>query len=346
MAKNDTVVIGGADTHKDSFHMAAIDGQGRRLGCRPYAASASGYKEAIKWLRSLGELTQVGIECTGSYGVGLTSAVRKVGIKVLEVYWPDRQERRRRGRDDEIDAYAAASSALSGQRCCPAKATSDTLDGMRALKCAHDSCVKAQTAAKNSLQGMVVACDESLRASLRGLRTDALVKKCAAFHADGDAIKGALRSVARRIACLEKERAALDAELDRLTGLLLPKTRAVPGVGPQVGARLALAAGADPTRLGAESSFAALCGTSPVPASSGKTEQMRLSRGGNRRANSALHMMACARIKRGGPDREFYERKIAEGKGSMGALRCAKRYAARKVFKPLCDDLLALGVSI
>lgn len=346
MAKNGTVVIGGADTHKDSFHMAAIDGQGRRLGCKPYAASASGYREAIRWLRSLGELSEVGIECTGSYGVGLSSALRKAGVKVWEVYWPDKQERRRRGKDDEIDAYAAASSALSGQRCCSAKATSDALDGIRALKCAYDSCVKAQTAAKNSLQGMVVTCDESLRSALCKLKTDALVKKCAAFHGSGNAVKSALRSVARRIICLEEERAELDGKLERLTKTLLPKTRAISGVGPQIAARLATAAGADPTRLDRESSFSALCGTSPVSASSGKTEQMRLSRGGNRKANNALHMMVCARIKKGGPDRGFYERKVAEGKGTMGALRCAKRYAARKVFKPLCDDLLALGVSI
>jgi transposase len=343
MAEKDRIVIGGADTHKDSFHMAAIDGQGRRLGCRPFAAAASGYKEALRWLRSLGEPSRVGIECTGSYGAGLAAAVRRAGLEAWEVYWPDKQERRRRGKDDWIDAYAAAGAALSGQRCCVAKATSAALDGLRALKAVYDSCTKAQVAAKNSLQGMVVTCDEPLRTELRGLGTEALVKRCAAFRRGKDGVRSALRLVGRRAAALGKERDELAGELDCMTRQLLPQTRAIFGVGPQTAVVLALAAGADPTRLAKESSFAALCGASPVSASSGKTEYMRLSRGGNRKANSALHRIALTRVGRGGPDKGFYERKLAEGKGTMGALRCAKRYAARKVFGPLSHDLAAIG---
>jgi transposase len=343
MAEDKGVVIGGADTHKDTFHMAAIDAQGRKIGCRVYPGCASGYRQALSWLSLLGKVSQVGIECTGSYGAGLAREARRASLEVWEVYWPDKQERRRRGKSDEIDAYAAASATLSGHRCCLAKADSFVLDGIRALKVAYNSATKEQTAAKNSLQGLVVSLDESLRAKLRGLSTDTLVKKCASFRGSKDATKVALRSIAKRIVSFEKERRELEKELDFLTRHFLPQTREIFGVGAQIAATLALCAGADPTRLCKESSFAALCGTSPLQASSGKTQQMRLNRGGNRKANSALHTMVLSRIGKNGPDREFYERKIAEGKGSMGAMRCAKRYAARTVFAPLCRDLKALG---
>jgi transposase len=47
------------------------------------------------------------------------------------------------------------------------------------------------------------------------------------------------------------------------------------GVGPEVAAALLITAGGNPDRLNSEASFAALCGVSPVPASSGKTHRYR-----------------------------------------------------------------------
>jgi len=50
---------------------------------------------------------------------------------------------------------------------------------------------------------------------------------------------------------------------------------------------LLIAAGDNPQRRRSEGAFAYLCGVAPIPASSGKTTRHRLSRGGNRQANSA-----------------------------------------------------------
>jgi len=57
-----------------------------------------------------------------------------------------------------------------------------------------------------------------------------------------------------------------------------------------------LTAGDTSSRLQSEASFAALCGVSPVPASSGKVTRHRLNRGGDRAANSALHIIAIGRL--------------------------------------------------
>ena len=84
-------------------------------------------------------------------------------------------------------------------------------------------------------------------------------------------------------------------------------------------------------RLRSEASFAALCGVSPVPASSGKTTY-RLSRGGDRAANSALHIIAIGRLRTDPRTQACVTKRITEGHFKLEAIRCVKRYIAREVF--------------
>ena len=97
-------------------------------------------------------------------------------------------------------------------------------------------------------------------------------------------------------------------------------------------AQLLLTAGDNPERLHSEASFAALCGVSPVPASSGKTIRHRLNRGGDRAANSALHIIAIGRLRTDPRTKAYVAKRIAEGHSKLEAIRCLKRYIAREVF--------------
>ena len=85
-------------------------------------------------------------------------------------------------------------------------------------------------------------------------------------------------------------------------------------------------------RLRSEASFASLCGVSPVPASSGKTVRHRLNRGGDRAANSALHIIAIGRLRTDQRTKDYVTRRIAEGHSKLDAIRALKRYLAREVF--------------
>ncbi|MDQ7393757.1 transposase, partial [Salmonella enterica] len=87
-----------------------------------------------------------------------------------------------------------------------------------------------------------------------------------------------------------------------------------------------------PQRLRSESGFAALCGVSPVPVSSGKTNRYRLNRGGDRAANSALHIIAIGRLRTDAKTKEYVARRVAEGHTKMEAIRCLKRYISREVY--------------
>src|SRR5258706_3516895 len=119
-------VVGGVDTHKDLHVAAVVDEHDRVLGSQCFAATRQGYRQMLQWMRSFGELVRVGVESTGTYGAGLLRHLQTAGIDVLEVTAPDKQDRRRRGKDDDLDAQNAAHAAFTGKR----TVTPKTRDGM------------------------------------------------------------------------------------------------------------------------------------------------------------------------------------------------------------------------
>ena len=150
-----------------------------------------------------------------------------------------------------------------------------------------------------------------------------------------DAAKFALRSVAGRWLRLTEEVTELDAQLERLVATAAPALVAVKGVGTQTAAALLVAAGDNPERLRSEGAFAHLCGVAPIPASSGKTIRHRLSRGGNRQANSALYLIAVGRMAWHAPTRAYVKRRTTQGKTKAEIIRCLKRYIARELYAVL-----------
>ena len=113
---------------------------------------------------------------------------------------------------------------------------------------------------------------------------------------------------------------------------LAPDLITKPAVGYESAAQLLITAGDNPDRLTSEAAFAALCGVSPIPASSGKTHRHRLNRGGDRQANSALHIIAIGRLHTDLRTQDYVARKLTEGHSKMEAIRCVKRYLAREMF--------------
>jgi transposase len=116
-------VTGGVDTHLDVHVVAALDPLGGLLGTERFETITAGYKALLNWLKTFGDVTKIGIEGTGSYGSGLTRYLRRVGVEVIEVDRPNREEWRRSGKSDPLDAVEAARSALSGRAGAPSRAT-------------------------------------------------------------------------------------------------------------------------------------------------------------------------------------------------------------------------------
>jgi transposase len=331
-------VLLGVDTHKDVHVAAVLNAAGVLVGSRSFPTTARGYQSLLAWARGFGPVARAGVECTGSYGAALTRHLRQAGVQVMEVNQPDKATRRRRGKTDAVDAEAAARAVLSERATAVPKSGDGHVEAMRMFKLARDSAVKSRTQAINQLQAVLVNVDPALRESLAGLSTKTLIRTCADLaepDTGNPAIAAAfytLQLLARRIQQLTAEARDLEKRIRETVATHNPRLLDRVGVGPDCAAALLITAGDNPERLRKEASFAALCGASPVEASSGKTQRRRLNRGGDRQANAALYRIVLSRLRWDQRTRDYLERRLAEGKTRREAIRCIKRYVAREIY--------------
>ncbi|WP_419552856.1 IS110 family transposase [Candidatus Poriferisodalis sp.] len=350
MPDSQQAVIGGIDCHTDFHVAAALDPLGRVLGTESFPATCVGYRSTHGWLASFGPVAAVGVESTGSYGAALARSLAERGCRVIEVNQPHRHLRARRGKDDAIDAEAAARKVLSGEATASAKDTTGIVEAIRQLSVARNSAVKARTAALCQIGDLLVTAPAALRAQLDTRRTlEGKASACARLRPDTDrladpaqAAKAALRSLARRIAQLGAEADDLERRLDKLVAAAAPTTLSRLGCGTHHTATLLVAAGENIDRFSSEASFAHLCAAAPVPASSGRTSRHRLNFAGNRDANRALYMIVIVRLRYCERTRTYLNRRVAEGKTKKEAIRCLKRFIARELYRTLRADLATL----
>ena len=247
----DQDVFGGVDSHADTLHVAVISDNGGHLADAEFTTTTAGYAAALAFLHAHGHVSAIGVEGTASYGAGFTRAARSQGLHVLEVNRPDRAERRRIGKSDPIDAYAAARAALSGRASSAPK--DDTVAGIRALHNAARSAVKARTAALNQIGHLLITAPDTIRTKygqLKGTdRTDTLARLRPAGDTVNTAVLTALRSLARRVRELTAEHEALTRALDEEVTVHNPGLRAVYGVGPDTTAQLLVTPGGNGERM-------------------------------------------------------------------------------------------------
>lgn len=332
-------VIGGVDTHKDLHVAAVVDEHNRVLGSQCFPTTRHGYKQMLAWMRSFGQLRRVGVEATGTYGAGLLRYLQNAGVEVLEVTTPDSGDRRKRGKNDDLDAQNAAHAAFAGKRTVTPKTRDGMIESLRVLKACRKTAVAARRVALQMIHNTVVCAPDELRDTLRKLTRMELIRTLAAWRPDmtdyrnvASAYRIALKSLARRYLELHDEIADLDAMIAAIVDELAPALVTRNSIGHASAAQLLLTAGDNSERLHSEASFAALCGVSPVPASSGKTTRHRLNRGGDRAANSALHIIAIGRLRTDPRTKSYIAKRIAEGHSKLEAIRCLKRYIAREIF--------------
>src|SRR5271165_3147546 len=213
------------------------------------------------------------------------------------------------------------------------------IESLRVLMACRKTAVAARRVALQLIQNTIVCAPDGLRDVLRTMTRMQLVRTLAAWRPDLTAYRDveaayriSLKSLARRYLELHDEIADLDAMIGVIVEELAPDLVARNAIGPTSAARLLLTAGDNSERLRSEASFAALCGVSPVPASSGKTVRHRLNRGGDRAANSALHILAIGRLRTDQRTKDYVARRVAEGHSKLDAIRALKRYLAREVF--------------
>ena len=336
---NQARFVGGIDSHKDTIHVAVITDLGVAVEDREFPTTATGYRDATRWLSSHGRLTAVGVEGTSSYGTGIAAALHACGVNVVEVNRTRPAERRKQGKSDQLDAYRAARAVVAGEATTDPKLAS--IEPLRALMIARRSALKAQQATWRQIGAILVNAPAVVRDRYRDLpqakllATLANTRPSAVTNADHADTLFALRTLARRHHDLTAEISRIQDRMQARATAANPALLAIKGVGPIIGAQLLITAGDNPDRLRNEASFAALCGAAPVPVSSGRTDRFRLSRGGDRAANSALHLMVNNRMSNDPHTRAYRDTHLAPGWTNKAVYRALKRAVAREIFRAL-----------
>lgn len=339
-------VTGGVDTHKDTHVAAVVDRLGTELGTEAFPATSAGYRDLTDWLCSHGQLERVGVEGTGSWGAGLTRHLHDAGIVVAEINRPNRQTRRRSGKSDPLDAIAAARTALGGLDSGTPKTGNGPVEAIRLLRIARQSGIDTRTKTINQIRSVLDTAPTDLRERYSDANTSQIIASVTAARPNpatmtqpATAAAITLKALGKRWQFLTQQIEQLDIALNQLVTETAPTLVAVLGVGTDSAAALLVAAGDNPDRLGNEAAFAALCGVSPLQASSGRTTRHRLNRAGNRDANKALWRIVITRMAHDPQTQAYVERRTSEGLSKREIIRCLKRYVARQLYPIIRNEL-------
>jgi transposase len=337
----------GVDTHAQTHHVQLVDPRGGLLASCQVSNDQAGYRRVLELIAGQGAQARViaGLEGTRSYGVGLARALTAAGITVVEVEAPSRRDRRGHGKSDPIDA-ARAARWLLGQD--PARLATPRADGdreaLRILLGAHRAITTTRTGHVNALRALLRGGEDTDRALASGTLTlDRLTRIARRRGQPHESIERAVRRAeARRLAIAirdaDQQLRAHRRQLSALIDQLAPGLTDQPGVGPISAAQLIISF-SHPGRCRNEAAFAALAGTNPLPASSGKTIRHRLNRGGDRQLNRALHDVTLTRIRHDPTTQAYVARRTREGKTLPEIRRALKRYIARQQYRRLTTTM-------
>jgi transposase len=336
------MIVLGADTHKRSHTIAAVTAAtGERLGERTVPVGRRGFGALLVWARRLdGERVWALEDCRHVSG-SLERFLIQRGERVLRI--PThlsagaRKSARQRGKSDPIDALNVARVALQeGLESFPVAHLDGPELDLRLLVDHRERLVRHRVELNSTLLwhlhdlwpelvlpgGALFSKKWSTRISRRLARAEQTMRVRIA------------RDELRRLRELTLAISRLEREITELVGQIAPQLLTEPGFGPLIAAKLVgEIAGAQ--RFATPAKLARAAGVAPIPASSGNTQRQRLDQGGNRQINAALHRVIITRARCHQPTRDYITRRRHEGKTTREAIRCLKRYLARRVWRLL-----------
>jgi len=335
------VIVIGADSHKRSHTVVAVDQVGRRLGERTVKATSDGHLELLRWSAQWPQVRFALEDCrhlTRRLEQELLTAGQQVVRVPTRLMAAARRGGRQPGKSDPIDAEAVALAALRHHDLPVAELDGPTRE-VKLLVDYRRDLVRQRTRVANRLRWHLHELDPELRVPSRGLRRYKVLDELAARLAG---MEGTVARLARRLLArcreLTREINALEAELRPLVRQLAPTLLAVPGCGV-LGAAMILGETAGVGRFRSKDAYARFTGTAPIPVWSGdRRGKVRLNRGGNRTINTALHMIAVTQIRGAGPGQAYVDQLIARGKTRTEAVRLLRRRLSDVVFRGLRAD--------
>ncbi len=338
------VVVIGADVHKATHTLVAVDEVGKVIGQGVFPARREGHLKALGWARHAfrdRETVWAVEDCrhlTGLLERDLLAAGQRVVRVCPKLMGTARRAGREPGKSDPIDARAVARAAQAHPDL-PVAHHDEPSRELKLLVDRREDLVAERTRMINRLRWHLHELDPDLAPPtgsldravvVTGLRErlvmlPGLVAQIAVEVLDDIAVRNTqVRDLDRRIT----------AAVEQTVPVLLQ----VPGCGPLTAAKI-VGETAGITRFHSEAAYAMFTGTAPIPVWSGQTAgRVRLNRTGNRQLNCALHRIAITQVRLGGPARDYYDKKRAAGKTSTEAYRSLRRHLARTIYNTLTNN--------
>lgn len=336
----EAVVVIGVDAHKKTHTFVAADGVGRELASTTLAATADGHRAAVAWAARWPQRRWALEDCrhlTRRLESDLLRAGERVQRVPTHLMAGARRSARQRGKSDPIDALAVARAAWREPGLPVAQ-----LDGpsrqVRLLVDHREDLVSERTRLQSRIRWHLHEISPELNIPPRGLRSQHIVERV------GDhlgRVDGLIASIAReqleRIRHLNQRINELERDIKQLVSALAPTLLAIPGCGALTAAKI-IGETAGAKRFRSKSAYARWNGTAPQPAWTGNTTRFRLSRGGNRQVNAALHRIAITQARTSPLGRQYIDKRLKHGNTKTEALRLLRRRLSDVVYRTLLHD--------
>jgi transposase len=340
------MVVVGIDAHKRTHTAVAVDELGKQVATKTVAATSAGHLELVRWAQGLGEHRFAVEDCRHISRrlerdlLGAGESLTRVPPKLMANM---RRSARERGKSDPIDAMSVARAAQREEDLPTARLDGD--ERKVRLLCDHrEDLVNERTRCQNRLHWHLHELDPSLVLAAGSMDRYVVLDRLSALCI---AQSGTVAEIAAEL--IEKIRALtvrineLEREISSLVATMAPSLLELRGCGPLSAAKIiGETAGVD--RFSDRARFARFNGTAPIPVWSSNAARFRLNRGGNRQVNAALHRIAVTQL-RGGPGKEYVERRITMGNTKTEAVRALRRRISDEVYRRLIIDQAARETS-
>ncbi len=338
------MIVIGADIHKRSHTLVAVRAKSGAVGELEIPATEAGHRAALHWARELDGERVWALEDCRHVSRRLEGALLDAGEQAVRVpprlTGSSRREERRVGKSDRIDALAVARVVVrEGPERFAAAVHDERAMEIRLLADHRANLIAERTRAQNRLRWHLLDLCPELEAELpngsldRAVRLRAISKRLQGVQTVRARVA---RELLERVSVLAGEAKRLEAEIAELVRAHRPALLEEIGCGP-LSAAILIGHTAGAERFAGDAQFARMAGVAPIPASSGRTQRHRLHRGGDRQLNHALHIIALTRSRLDPETQTYLARKRAEGKSNREAMRCLKRYLARRFYRLLLD---------
>lgn len=331
----------GVDAHKRVHVGLALDEMGRELGNWRGPNSVAGWHDFVEWSSALGAERRVGIEGAWGYGRGLAQHLVEQGAAVYEVNarWTavGRRSARKPDKTDRLDARAVALFLHREAVDLPQVAAEDETAILNLLATERESAIGEATRLRNQIHALLLQLDPQYQLDMPTMKTQSGLARLRAYAAPDERPLSTERAAAvRRLAerlelALTQSNALADRIRAEATTRFAPLMRLC-GVNALTAGVLAGILGPG-HRFASDAALAAYAGASPIEASSAGHVRHRLNRGGNRRLNAILYMIALSQARHSEQGRAYLARRTSEGKTKREAMRALKRFLARAIWR-------------